>query len=216
MLLLQAQQVARHFGADILFENVNLDIKDNSKIALVGRNGAGKSTLIKMLIGESLPDEGKIVTKRDLTIGYLAQHTGLESTKNVLDEMLSVFEPLQKMEAKIHQLEEKIASPSIPHESKEYQQLLNQYDQLQHDFQENNGYGYENEVTAVLHGFQFFENDYGTNNHKGPGTLLGRAPGGNHFGAGTLRTEGSESSQGISCQNPHCSCEQKLRRPAYS
>ena len=96
MLLLQAQQVARHFGADILFENVNLDIKDNSKIALVGRNGAGKSTLIKMLIGESLPDEGKIVTKRDLTIGYLAQHTGLESTKNVLDEMLSVFEPLQK------------------------------------------------------------------------------------------------------------------------
>lgn len=161
MLLLQAQQVARHFGADILFENVNLDIKDNSKIALVGRNGAGKSTLIKMLIGESLPDEGKIVTKRDLTIGYLAQHTGLESTKNVLDEMLSVFEPLQKMEAKIHQLEEKIASPSIPHESKEYQQLLNQYDQLQHDFQENNGYGYENEVKAVLHGFQFFEEDYG-------------------------------------------------------
>ena len=160
MLLLQAQQVARHFGADILFENVNLDIKDNSKIALVGRNGAGKSTLIKMLIGESLPDEGKIVTKRDLTIGYLAQHTGLESTKNVLDEMLSVFEPLQKMEAKIHQLEEKIASPSIPHESKEYQQLLNQYDQLQHDFQENNGYGYENEVKAVLHGFQFFEEDY--------------------------------------------------------
>ena len=161
ILLLQAQQVARHFGADILFENVNLDIKDNSKIALVGRNGAGKSTLIKMLIGESLPDEGKIVTKRDLTIGYLAQHTGLESTKNVLDEMLSVFEPLQKMEAKIHQLEEKIASPSIPHESKEYQQLLNQYDQLQHDFQENNGYGYENEVKAVLHGFQFFEDDYG-------------------------------------------------------
>ena len=161
MLLLQAQQVARHFGADILFENVNLDIKDNSKIALVGRNGAGKSTLIKILIGESLPDEGKIVTKRDLTIGYLAQHTGLESTKNVLDEMLSVFEPLQKMEAKIHQLEEKIASPSIPHESKEYQQLLNQYDQLQHDFQENNGYGYENEVKAVLHGFQFFEDDYG-------------------------------------------------------
>ena len=64
--------------------------------------------------------------------------------------------------------------------------------------------------------YTLFENDYGTNNHKGPGTLLGRAPGGNHFGAGTLRTEGSESSQGISCQNPHCSCEQKLRRPAYS
>lgn len=61
------------------------------------------------------------------------------------------------MEAKIHQLEEKIASPSIPHESKEYQQLLNQYDQLQHDFQENNGYGYENEVKAVLHGFQFLK-----------------------------------------------------------
>ena len=104
MLLLQAQHVARHFGADVLFEDVNLDIQDHSRIALVGRNGAGKSTLIKMIIGEQEPSEGQIVKKKGLSIGYLAQNTGLESDQKIYDEMESVFQPLIEMETQIHQL----------------------------------------------------------------------------------------------------------------
>lgn len=160
MILLQVQQVARHFGADVLFENVNLDIQDNSKIALVGRNGAGKSTLIKMLIGQSKPDLGQISQRKDLTIGYLAQNTELNSDKTIFEEMLSVFAHLKNIEEQMHQLEQQMANPQLDHQTAQYQQLLTRYDQLQHDFKEQNGYGYENEIRSVLHGFHFYEADY--------------------------------------------------------
>ena len=159
MILLQAQAVARHFGADVLFSNVNLDIQDNSRIGLVGKNGAGKSTLISMLLGDSEPDEGQIVRKKGLTIGYLAQTTGLDSDRTVFEEMKSVFAYLQEMEVKLHQLEEQIAT-STDHQSAAYEQLTKQYDQLLHDFNAQNGYGYENEIKAVLHGLGFEDPDF--------------------------------------------------------
>mgnify|MGYP000714506094 FL=1 len=160
MILLQVQQVARYFGADTLFENVSLDVSDNSRIALVGRNGVGKSTLLKMIIGNESPDAGQITKKKGLTIGYLAQNTGLESDKTIYAEMLSVFERLQIMEKNLHEMEAKIADPGADHSSSTYSQLLNQYDQLLHDFEEQNGYGYEAEVRSVLHGFHFEQEDY--------------------------------------------------------
>lgn len=160
MILLQVQQVARYFGADTLFENVSLDVSDNSRIALVGRNGVGKSTLLKMIIGNESPDAGQITKKKGLTIGYLAQNTGLESDKTIYAEMLSVFERLQIMEKNLHEMEAKIADPGVDHSSSAYSQLLNQYDQLLHDFEEQNGYGYEAEVRSVLHGFHFEQEDY--------------------------------------------------------
>lgn len=160
MILLQAQQVARHFGADILFENINLEIQDNSRIALVGRNGAGKSTLIKMIIGESEPSAGNIAKKKDLTIGYLAQNADISSDRTIMDEMLAVFDYLQDMEKQIHQLESAMANPDADHQSPEYARILKQYDQLQHDFKEQNGYGYVNEIKSVLHGFHFEEADH--------------------------------------------------------
>lgn len=160
MILLQVQQVARYFGADTLFENVSLDVSDNSRIALVGRNGVGKSTLLKMIIGNESPDAGQITKKKGLTIGYLAQNTGLESDKTIYAEMLSVFERLQIMEKNLHEMEAEIANPGADHSSSAYSQLLNQYDQLLHDFEEQNGYGYEAEVRSVLHGFHFEQEDY--------------------------------------------------------
>ena len=160
MILLQVQQVARYFGADTLFENVSLDVSDNSRIALVGRNGVGKSTLLKMIIGNESPDAGQITKKKGLTIDYLAQNTGLESDKTIYAEMLSVFERLQIMEKNLHEMEAKIADPGADHSSSAYSQLLNQYDQLLHDFEEQNGYGYEAEVRSVLHGFHFEQEDY--------------------------------------------------------
>lgn len=160
MILLQVQQVARYFGADTLFENVSLDVSDNSRIALVGRNGVGKSTLLKMIIGNESPDAGQITKKKGLTIGYLAQNTGLESDKTIYAEMLSVFERLQIMEKNLHEMEAKIADPGADHSYSAYSQLLNQYDQLLHDFEEQNGYGYEAEVRSVLHGFHFEQEDY--------------------------------------------------------
>ncbi|KRL04854.1 ABC-F family ATP-binding cassette domain-containing protein [Liquorilactobacillus oeni] len=158
MILLQVQKAARFFGSDVLFENVNLDIQEKSRIALVGHNGVGKSTLVKIIVGQQSADQGQIIKNKKLTIGYLAQDTGLETENTIYEEMLTVFKDLQQMENTIHKLEQKIAAGN--ENNTEYQNILKTYDQLQHDFKEANGYGYESEIRSVLHGFNFFEKDY--------------------------------------------------------
>lgn len=154
MILLQAQQVERRFGADILFDNVQLEINEHSRIALVGRNGAGKSTLLKILAGIDAPDSGTVTLKKNLTLSYLAQNAGLNSQHTIWEEMLSVFENIRLMEVQMHNLENQIAEPD-KFTSTEYEQLLTRYDQLQHDFSALNGYGYEASIRSMLHGFNF-------------------------------------------------------------
>ncbi len=159
MILLQANQIARLFGAEVLFKNIQLEIADRSRIGLVGRNGAGKSTLLKIISGLEAPDEGTIAKNKTATMGYLAQDTGLDSEESVWNEMLAAFEEVRKMEARLRTLEQGIAAAQ-DHTSTAYGKLLKEYDQLQHDFTEKNGYGYETEIRSVLHGFQFDESFY--------------------------------------------------------
>lgn len=157
MIILQAQDIAKRFGAETLFDNVNLTVQDNSRIALVGRNGAGKSTLVKMIMGVSNIDSGQITEKKDLTIGYLAQDTGLQSTKTIYAEMESVFEPLKQMEQQIHEIEQQMGTTT---DTKELEQLSTNYDRLQTQFSDQNGYGYQAEIRGVLHGFGFDSDRY--------------------------------------------------------
>lgn len=159
MILLQANQIARLFGADVLFKNIQLEIADHSRIGLVGRNGAGKSTLLKIIAGLEAPDEGQIAKNKTATMGYLAQDTGLASDATVWDEMLEAFAEVRQMESRLRMLEQSIADAQ-DHTSDAYTRLLKEYDQLQHDFTEKNGYGYETEIRSVLHGFQFDESFY--------------------------------------------------------
>lgn len=156
MILLQANQIARHFGSDILFENIHIEIQDRSRIALVGKNGAGKSTLLKIIAEIEPPDEGTIAKNKHLHIGYLAQNSSFDSEKTVWEEMLTVFEPLRKMEQQLQTYEQEI-SHLTDFDSAESQQLMNRYEELQFQFQEKNGYGYEAEIRSVLFGFQFDE-----------------------------------------------------------
>lgn len=154
MILLQAQQIERRFGADVLFTNVQLEIQEHARVALVGRNGAGKSTLLKILANLEAPDEGTVTTKKELTLSYLAQNSGLNSNNTIWEEMLAVFDNVRNLEKQMHTLEAQIADPSA-FEPTEYEQLLTRYDQLQHDFNMLNGYGYEASIRGVLHGFNF-------------------------------------------------------------
>lgn len=155
MILLQVQQVMRRFGADVLFDNVQMDIQDHARVALVGRNGAGKSTLLKMIAGETVPDEGQISMRKGLTIGYLAQDQGLNSANSIWEEMSSVFAGLHKLEAQMHRLEDQLSDPAVIADQVTYEQTLKTYDQVQTDFQQQNGYGYQADIRGVLHGFQF-------------------------------------------------------------
>lgn len=145
----------RRFGADVLFDNVQMDIQEHARVALVGRNGAGKSTLLKMIAGETVPDEGQISMRKGLTIGYLAQDQGLDSNNTIWEEMSSVFAELHAIEKRMHQLENQLSDPAIMNDEQAYQQTLKTYDQIQTEFQQKNGYGYQAEIRGVLHGFQF-------------------------------------------------------------
>ncbi|MBO0446735.1 ABC-F family ATP-binding cassette domain-containing protein [Enterococcus ureilyticus] len=158
MILLQANQIARYFGADTLFENIQMEVSTNSRIALVGRNGAGKSTLLKIIAGIDAPDAGTIAKNKTASLGYLAQDTGLDSDKTVWDEMLEAFVDVITMEKRMRELE-LIISELLP-DAVNYEAVMKEYDRLQHDFSEKNGYGYENEIRSVLHGFGFKEEFY--------------------------------------------------------
>lgn len=166
MILLQVQHVARYFGADVLFENTYLEIQENSRIALVGRNGAGKSTLLKMIAGIEQPDAGQIIKSKQVTIGYLAQNTGLHSNDSIWNEMLAVFEPVIQLEKEMRQIEIQLGDPVLLADEVLYQKTLERYDQLQHDFKLANGFGYEAEIRSVLHGFRFYEEDYQKGIHQ--------------------------------------------------
>ncbi len=106
---------------------------------------------------------------KNLSIGYLAQNSGLDSDKTIFKEMLTVFAPLQAMARQIHDLEAKLGDPKLIADQAAFAATMKQYDQLQHDFNEQNGYGYEAEIRSVLHGFQFGEDTY----DKPVGTLSG-------------------------------------------
>lgn len=158
MILLQANQIARYFGADTLFENIHLEVASKARIGLVGRNGAGKSTLLKIIANIEAPDVGQVIKNKQATLGYLAQDTGLDSTETIWNEMLKAFDTVRQMEARMRDVE--VAIGETPESDSRYTSLLKEYDQLQHDFNEQNGYGYENEIRSVLHGFKFDESFY--------------------------------------------------------
>lgn len=162
MILLQTQKIARHFGADVLFENVSIEIKDKARVGLVGRNGAGKTTLLNILSGKEEPDAGTIHKKKDCTIGYLDQHTGLESNLTIWEEMDKLTEPVKLIEKEMHAIEEQLSDGTLDKQSDSYSNLLTRYDHLQQAFKENNGYGLESEIRSVLHGFRYYEEDYDT------------------------------------------------------
>ncbi|MBM7616501.1 ATP-binding cassette subfamily F protein 3 [Weissella uvarum] len=159
MIILQASDVARRFNGVTFFEHISLQVNEKARIGLVGRNGAGKSTLLKMLIGETQPDEGEVSMKRGIKLAYLAQNSGLDSELSVYNEMLTAFDDVIELEQQMHQMEAQMVAAE-DYESEDYQKLLADYDQAQHDFEEKNGYGYDAKIRGVLHGFGFDESFY--------------------------------------------------------
>lgn len=158
MILLQVNQLAKYYGADLILSNIKLEIQTRDRVALVGRNGAGKSTLLKMIAGHLSHDSGEIIKPKGVSIGYLAQNTGLESNLSIWDEMLTVFEGLRNMEASLRQLEIKMSDPDAMDDHGGYERILKEYDQLQVKFKEQGGYQYEADIRSILHGLNFHNN----------------------------------------------------------
>ena len=160
MILLQLNNVARHFGDIPLYDDVNFSIQSQDRIALVGRNGTGKSTLIKQIIGQEPLSGGTITKQRGIKIGYLEQHVALNSDRTIWEEMLSIFDDSIALREEAMQASERLAQLSDQWDSPAYKQALADYDQLQEKMQHRNVYSIESDIRMVLHGFRFYEEDY--------------------------------------------------------
>ncbi|HGA1025215.1 MULTISPECIES: ABC-F family ATP-binding cassette domain-containing protein [Bacillus] len=155
MILLQVNALSKLYGAETILANIKLEVQTKDRIALVGRNGAGKSTLLKIIAGELSHDGGEIIKPKDVSIGYLAQNTGLETSLTIWDEMLTVFTHLQQMETKLRRLEQEMGKEENFSNEATYERLLADYDQLQLNYKEQGGYQYEADIRSILSGLGF-------------------------------------------------------------
>ncbi|WP_373104362.1 ABC-F family ATP-binding cassette domain-containing protein [Streptococcus lutetiensis] len=151
MIILQGNKIERSFSGDVLFDNINIQVDEKDRIALVGRNGAGKSTLLKILVGEEAPTSGEINTKRDLSLSYLAQDSRFESENTIFDEMLHVFDDVRSMESRLRKMEMQMAELT----GDAFDKLMSDYDRLSEEFRVKGGFTYEAEIKAILNGFKF-------------------------------------------------------------
>lgn len=151
MIILSGNKIERSFAGEVLFNNINIQVDERDRIALVGKNGAGKSTLLKILVGEEAATSGEISTKRDLSLSYLAQDSRFQSENTIYDEMLHVFDDLRTTEKRLRGMEEQMGSLS----GSELEQLMKTYDNLSEEFHLAGGFNYEADIRAILNGFKF-------------------------------------------------------------
>ncbi|WP_186578522.1 ABC-F family ATP-binding cassette domain-containing protein [Aquibacillus kalidii] len=162
MILMQVNNLMKRYGAELILSNIKIEIQTNDRIAIVGRNGAGKSTLLKIISGHLSYDEGDIHKPKDVSLGYLAQNTGLESSQTIWNEMLTVFEDLIKKEKELRRMEQQMGDPDFIADQDAYQQLLESYDNKQQSFKMEGGYQYEADIKSVLNGLHFQDYDLAT------------------------------------------------------
>ena len=153
MIILQANKIERSFAGEVLFDNINLQVDERDRIALVGKNGAGKSTLLKILVGEEEPTSGEINKKKDISLSYLAQDSRFESENTIYDEMLYIFNDLRQTEKQLRQMELEMGEKS----GEDLDKLMSDYDRLSENFRQAGGFTYEADIRAILNGFKFDE-----------------------------------------------------------
>ena len=155
-MILSCHAVSKAFGTDVILKSASFHIEDREKAAVVGINGAGKSTLLKIIIGEMEADSGEAVLSKGKTIGYLAQHQDLNSSRTIYEELLCVKQDILDLEAGIRKAEKTMKELS----GDALEAALDQYARLNHEFEQKNGYAYKSEVVGVLKGLGFEEEDF--------------------------------------------------------
>ena len=156
IIILSCSNICKSFGENDILKQVSFHIEDHEKAAIVGINGAGKSTLLKVLIGKLNADDGVVTWAKGASIGYLAQHQDLEGAETIYDALLEVKKPVIQMEARIRSLELEMKSAS----GDELETKLSEYSRLNHEFEMADGYSYQSEITGVLKGLGFTEDEF--------------------------------------------------------
>ncbi len=164
-MILACNNISKAFGTNQILKAISFHVNEKEKVAIVGINGAGKSTLLKIIMKEMPADDGEVILSKGSTIGYLAQHQNLSSDSTIYEEMLTVKQDVIDLDTNIRALELEMKHAT----GDQLNQMLNTYTRLTHEFEQKNGYAYKSEVTGILKGLGFTEDDF----HKKVNTLSG-------------------------------------------
>ena len=155
-MILSVSNINKSFNEVPILKNVSFHIEDYDKAAIVGINGAGKTTLLRIIMGELIPDDGLVTVSRDKSIGYLSQNEAVSGENTIYDELLSMKQDIIALEQKMRSVELQMKAAS----EDSLQRLMNTYADLTHAFESANGYAYRSELTGVLKGLGFTEEEF--------------------------------------------------------
>ncbi len=155
-MILACQNISKSFGETEVLKDINFHIEKQDKCAIVGINGAGKTTLLRVILGEEEADSGNVVISRDIRTGYLAQTQDTELDNTIYGAMQEAKKYILEMEVRIRELEKEMEGKS----EEELAPILEAYNRLTTQYDRENGYAYESEITGVIAGLGFGKEDY--------------------------------------------------------
>lgn len=156
-MILQCSHINKTFLTDTILDDISFHINDNEKAAIVGINGSGKSTLIKIIMNELEADSGEVIIRKDISVGYLAQNQEYDSDKTILEEMQNAKPEVLELGKRLDVLSAQMENA----DESELEAVIKQYDQTRHRFEQLGGYSYKSEITGVLKGLGFMEEEFG-------------------------------------------------------
>lgn len=160
MIVLSCKDITKSYGIDVILKNITFNINDGEKVGLIGANGAGKSTLFKILTSQLEYDNGELFIDKSKKLGYLSQNLALDSYNTIYEEVLGVFEALLSMEDKLKVLEDKMNEPYDSSKEEYHNKIIKEYTTLSEMYTNNGGYTYKGEISRVLKGLGFTEEDF--------------------------------------------------------
>ncbi|UPJ53725.1 ABC-F family ATP-binding cassette domain-containing protein [Bradyrhizobium sp. 200] len=150
--MIRLDNVSKQVGHQILFIEASAALQKGEKIGLVGPNGAGKTTLFRMISGQELPDEGQVSLDRGITIGYFSQDVGEMSGRSAVAEVMDGAGPVSVVAAELKALETAMADPD---QADEMEDIIARYGEVQHRFEELDGYALDGRAREALSGLGF-------------------------------------------------------------
>lgn len=160
MIVLSCRNIKKSYGIQDVLKDVTLSVNEGDKVGIIGPNGEGKSTLFKILSKNITPDDGDIFIDKNKTIGYLSQHLSLQSDNTIYEEASSVFQNLINLENKIKDLEIKMKEPYDEANASYHEKLIKDYTTSQELYENRGGYTYRGNISKVLKGLGFLEDDF--------------------------------------------------------
>ncbi|MBU3109112.1 ABC-F family ATP-binding cassette domain-containing protein [Clostridium gasigenes] len=160
MVILSCKDIRKSYGIRDVLKNVTFSINEGDKVGIIGGNGEGKSTLFKILTKDLNYDNGEIFLDKNKSLGYLSQNITLNMNNSIYDELVCVFQELLNMEIKLANLEVKMSEPYDENNAAYHDKLIKDYTNIQDLYGPRGGYTYRGEISKVLKGLGFLEDDF--------------------------------------------------------